>query len=105
MENLTWLNEIEFEDLLDGDLELIYRYCGKDVLIALWAGMPSIAIYLSTAPLEAAKERYIHKHHNGGNTKELAITLGMSQSQIYNVISGRAIQKRVGGRTDKGKRK
>ncbi len=94
--DLSWLNEVEFEDLLTGDLELVYRYCGKDVLIALWAGMASVNIYLSTAPLEAAKERYIRKHHNGSNTKELAITLGMSQSQIYNVISGRAIQKRKG---------
>jgi Mor family transcriptional regulator len=86
MENLSWLNEIEFEDLLDGDLELIYRYCGKDILIALWAGMPSIAIYLSTKPLEEAKKRYVRKHFNGSNIKELAIELGMSESQVYNVI-------------------
>jgi Mor family transcriptional regulator len=86
MENLSWLNEIEFEDLLTGDLELVYKYCGKDVLIALWAGMPSIPIYLSTKPLEEARKRYLRKHFNGSNLKALAVKLGMSESQAYNVI-------------------
>ncbi len=85
-ENLSWLADVEIEDLLDGDLKLIHDYCGKDVLISLWEHLPSISIYLSTKPLEEAKRRYIREHFKGADPKRLAVLLKVSESFIYKAI-------------------
>ncbi len=84
--SLQWLSEIEYEDLLTGDTRLIYDYCGREVLLALLEHLPSMSLYVSTKPLEAAKRRYISQYFDGANAKLLAARLHVSESQVYKVI-------------------
>jgi len=87
--NLSWLDDIEIEDLLTGDLQLVHMYCGKEVLKKLWQAVPSIAIYVSTKPLDRAKKHYIKKHFNGHNVKELCLLLDVSERFVYNTLEER----------------
>ena len=85
-QNLSWLDDIEIEDLLTGDAQLVYRYCGKDVLKSLWANLPSITIYLSLKGLDEARRRYIRQFFTGSDIKPLAVKLGISEGFIYKAI-------------------
>lgn len=87
-------------DLLDGDLQLIADFCGLDVLFILWKELPSLTLYISLKPLEAAKKRYIIKSHDGRNTKRLAKLLNCSEKFIYETLK-QCTQK--GGLTDAAK--
>lgn len=84
--SLSWLREIEIEDLLDKDVKLIHDHCGMDVLITMLVNFPSMGLYISTRPLTEAKKRYIRKHHNGKNTKDLCRLLDVSERFIYDVL-------------------
>jgi Mor family transcriptional regulator len=84
--DLSWLDDIEIEDLMDKDLSLVYMYLGKDTVRRLWETLPSISIYVSTKPLEKAKRRYVRKFFTGDNVKELCVLLDVSESFIYKVI-------------------
>ncbi len=84
--SLAWLREIEIEDLLDKDIKMIHDHCGMDVLIAMLVNFPSMGLYISTRPLTEAKKRYIKKHHNGNNTKELCRLLDVSERFVYDVL-------------------
>lgn len=84
--SLSWLKEIEIEDLLDKDVKMIHDHCGMDVLITMLANFPSMGLYISTKPLTEAKKRYIKKHHNGKNTKELCRLLDVSERFVYDVL-------------------
>lgn len=88
--SFDWIREIEFEDLLDGDAKLVREYCGTEVLISLWTNLPSIPIYISTKPLIHMKKRYVQKHFNGHNIKELCVKLGASERFVYEVVEGLA---------------
>ena len=84
-----WLKEIEIKDLLSKDAELVYDFCGLDVLISLWEALPSITLYLSLQPLAAAQKRYIAFHYDGHNLKQLAAKLKCSDTFVYDVIRGK----------------
>lgn len=84
--SLEWIKDIEIGDLVEGDIKLIYDNCGMDVLISLWANLPSMGLYISAKPLAEAKKRYIKKHHNGENTKELCRFLDVSERFVYDVL-------------------
>lgn len=84
--SLSWLREIEIEDLLDKDVKLIHDHCGMDVLIAMLVNFPSMGLYISTRPLTEAKKRYIKKYHNGANTKDLCRLLDVSERFVYDVL-------------------
>jgi Mor family transcriptional regulator len=84
---MNWLRDIEFEDLLDKDAQLIYQHCGLDVLCALWQNLPGITLYLGEKSLFEIKRRYIRKHHNGSNVKQLAAQLSVSERFVYEAIS------------------
>ena len=86
---LEWLREIEFYDLLDGDLALIADSCGVDILIKLWEELSSVNLFLSTKPLTKARKRYIRKHYDGHNVKRLARLLSCSERFIYETVADR----------------
>jgi hypothetical protein len=87
--DLSWLNDLEIEDELYGDLKLVYEWCGKDVLQKLWEHFPSMSIYVTTKPLDKLKRRYIRKHWNGTNLKQLCSSLGVSERFVYDVLEER----------------
>lgn len=89
--SLEWIKEVDFEDLLDKDAKLIHEWCGTEVLIALWQHFASMSIYVSTKPLDRIKKRYIKKHCNGSNIKELCSKLNVSERFIYDVLEERGI--------------
>jgi hypothetical protein len=82
-----WLKEIEFEDLLTNDSNLIYTYCGFDVLVSLWGNLPSLNLFISTKPLKEARKRYIKKYYDGKNVKKLAAVLGCGERFVYDIIN------------------
>jgi len=84
--DLSWIGELDIEDVLDKDLQLVYMYLGKDVVKRLWESLPSMNIYVSTKPLDKLKKRYIRKHHNGNNTKALCLLLEVSESFVYKTL-------------------
>lgn len=88
--NLSWLDEIEWKDLLGGDARLVYNAAGEQTLRELWSALPSINIYLSEAPLNEARRRYILRYYNGNNIKEMAALLGCSARFVHKVLADRA---------------
>ncbi|HBE44257.1 MAG TPA: hypothetical protein DDW17_02080 [Deltaproteobacteria bacterium] len=85
--SLEWVREVGIEDLLDGDLKLVYEWCGLDTLLTLLTHFPSMSLYISTKPLTEAKKRYIRKHYNRKNIKELCSLLEVSERFIYDAVS------------------
>ncbi len=83
---LDWMKEVDFVDLLEGDAKLIASQCGLDVLLRLWENLLGLNLYLSGRPIQEAQRRYIQKFYNGKNAKELAITLGVSDRFVYDVL-------------------
>ena len=84
---MNWIRDIEIADLLDKDTRLIFEHCGLDTLCSLWENLPSIQLYLSQQPLNAARKRYIRKHHDGTNVKSLAVELGVSERFVYEAVA------------------
>jgi len=89
---LSWVRTVDIEDLLDGDMKLVYEYCGTDVLLALWEHLPSLSIYTSVKSLDRIKRRYIEMHFNGHNIKELCAILKVSERFIYEVLEHKLSQ-------------
>ncbi|NLW36257.1 MAG: hypothetical protein GXY80_12405 [Syntrophorhabdus aromaticivorans] len=81
-----WLEEIEIEDLLDGDMKLVYKYCGIETLVSLFDYFCSMSIYVSGKDLNKARKRYIRQHFTGNNVKSLCVKLGVSERFIYDVL-------------------
>jgi hypothetical protein len=86
---LSWLDDVEIEDLLTGDLKLVHEWCGMDILKKLWEHFPSMNIYVTTKPLDKAKRRYVRKHFNGHNLKDLCSKLEVSERFVYDVLEER----------------
>ncbi len=89
IKELDWVKEIGIEDLLCGDLKLIYEWCGFDVLLSLLANFPSMTLYISTKPFIEAKKRYIRKYYNKKNIKELCTLLDCSERFVYEAMKGK----------------
>jgi len=89
--SLAWVRDIEIEDLLDKDAKLVHEWCGLDVLMKLWEHFPSMNIYVSTTPLNKIKKRYVKKHFNGHNVKELCKLLDVSERFVYEVLEEKGI--------------
>jgi len=87
---VDWIKELsekEIEEFLEGDLQIVYQYCGLEALCLLWENLSGLNIYISTKPLRALQRLYIKKHFNGINIKELARKLKVSEKFVYNVIN------------------
>lgn len=81
--NLDWLDEIEWEDLLNSDMRLIREKLGDGVLKKMLIELKSIHLYVTDKPINEARKRYVGQHYNGRNAKELAVKLGVSEQFIY----------------------
>ncbi len=83
---MDWIKEVEFRDLLTGDMQLIYDMCGHDVLLSLMEHMDGVGLYISGKPAIAAKKRYIRKFCDGRNVKALALQLNVSERFVWKVL-------------------
>ncbi|MBS3918088.1 MAG: hypothetical protein KG012_04285 [Deltaproteobacteria bacterium] len=87
---MNWINEVEFEDLLEKDAQLVYQHCGIETLVSLWQNLPGITIYLSEKNLFEIKKRYVRKHFNkddaAWNAKSLAVKLKVSERFVYEAL-------------------
>lgn len=84
---LAWLDHVDIEDLLTGDMKLVYEWCGMEVLTSLFEHFSSMTLYVSTKPLNEAKKRYIAKVYNGKNVKALCSLLDVSERFVYETIA------------------
>jgi Mor family transcriptional regulator len=82
-----WLQEIEYEDLLNKDAKTVLEFCGLDVLCALYENVPSIPLYLGEKVLFELRKRYIRKFCDGENHKHLAAKLGVSVRFVYDALA------------------
>lgn len=80
-QGMEWARELgdELFDCLDGDSALIADAVGLEGLIMIWQKLTQVSLYISTKPQMEAKKRFIKAKHNGSNTKELALSLGVSE--------------------------
>ena len=92
MNNLDWLKEIEYEDIIMKHeyASLVYEYCDFEVFCALWTKMLGINIYVAEKVLFELKARYIRKFFNRDdrerNAKALALKLGVSEQFVYETL-------------------
>ena len=84
---MNWIEEIDFEEDLEGDMKLIYETIGREAVLQLWKELPGMNIYISTKALNRAKERYIQKNFDGTNAKKLALELKVSGKFVQNALS------------------
>ncbi len=89
---MDWMKDVEIEDLLSGDLLLVYEWCGREMLLDLWEHFPRMTLYISTKPINEAKKRYIKKHFNGKNVKELCALLQVSERFVYEAVENTGMQ-------------
>ncbi len=89
--SLAWVKEVEIDDLLDKDMKMVHDHCGVDMAIALWENFACMNIYVSTKPLDKIKKRYIKKHCNGRNIKDLCRLLDVSERFVYEVLEEKGI--------------
>lgn len=89
LNKMDWLRELskeELEEVLFGDLRLIYMLCGVDALVKICENLMGLNLYISSKPIKDAMKVYVKKNFKGYNHKELAITLGVSERYIYKVL-------------------
>ncbi|MBF0556842.1 MAG: hypothetical protein HQK96_20195 [Nitrospirae bacterium] len=92
---MDWLNDIEYEDLLDKDARIIFDCCGPQVLISLWENLSGMTLYLSGRNLTEMKKRYILKMKNTPefNVKAIAVKLKVTESFVYAILRDENIEK------------
>jgi Mor family transcriptional regulator len=83
----AWMKEIAIEDMPNNDLRLVAESCGIEVAVSLMENMSGIAIYVPKLGDKLLKKRYIIRHYNGHNAKELALLLGMAEKFIFDTIA------------------
>lgn len=87
MRDLSWMEDIDITPFLDGDMATVYGACGEHTLKSLWAGVPSMTLYVSTKAINEAKRVYIQRHFNGKNGKDLALFLEVSEKFVQETLS------------------
>lgn len=85
--SLEWIKDIEITDLLQGDLQMVDEWCGRDFLIALWTHFSKVSIYVSEKPLAEARRRYIRKYSGRKSVKEFCRILECSERFVYETLS------------------
>ena len=83
---MHWARHIEIEDLLEGDLQLIYEHCGEDVLLTLLDRLKGMHLYLKAEPVRDMKRRFIRQRAGDLSAKELAAMLDVSQEFVYDTL-------------------
>jgi len=83
---MHWARHIDIEDLLEGDLQLIYEHCGEDVLLTLLDKLKGMHLYLNAEPVSKMKKRFIRERIGEMSAKELAALLNVSQEFVYETL-------------------
>lgn len=91
-DSMDWARELgdELLQCLDGDSALIADAVGLEGLLMMWQKLTQVSLYVSTKPQMEAKRRYVRLKHDGTNTKELALKLGVSERFVQ--IAVREVQ-------------
>jgi len=71
---MYWARHIDFEDLLEDDLRIIYDECGEEVLLSLLDSLKGMDLYL--------KRRYIREQGPRLTDRELAARLDVPESFV-----------------------
>lgn len=85
MINEDILKEITINDLPNLDLRIIANACGLETALKLMCNAPGVRFYVPSNGLRIFMEKYILKNRSLC-VKELAINLGVSESQIYTIL-------------------
>jgi len=83
---MQWAEQIDIEDLLEGDARLVYEHCGEDVLLALLDAFAGKSMYLRAEIVTEMQKRYIREHAGRLTAKELAVRLGVSKEFVYDTL-------------------
>jgi len=83
---MNWAQQIDIEDLLEGDARLIYEHCGEDVLLPLLDAFAGKSMYLRAEVVTRMKKRYIQEKSGELTAKELAIRLDASEEFVYDIL-------------------
>lgn len=87
---LEWLDEIDWQDLLDKDTALIAERCGPDVLRSLLDELPNMSLYISEKPLNDARRRWIRK--KAAEAHQRGEQLDIKRTARYLEISTRFVE-------------
>ena len=96
-----WIQDLKRRDLeevlrqtrtgQDPSVRMIYEHCGIEVLIHLWKNHMSTALYISEAPLNELRKRYIRRHYEPDkpetSVKVLATKLTVSEQFVREALS------------------
>ncbi len=87
---MDWIKDIDFADLLEKDVRLVFEHCKLATLLDLWENLPGINIYISEKSLFEMKKRYIRKYFDreddNNNAKALAARLKASEKFVYEAL-------------------
>jgi hypothetical protein len=83
---MNWAQQIDVEDLLEGDARLVYEHCGEDVLLPLLDAYAGKSMYLRAEVVTRMKKRYIQEKSGELTAKELAIRLDVSKEFVYETL-------------------
>ena len=81
-----WAQDIDYEDLLEGDAELVHEHLGPSMALALLERMHGHTLYLSASIVWEMRTRYVRKNPRGETAKEMAVRLGVSKKWVYDVL-------------------
>jgi len=89
---MQWAQQIDIEDLLEGDARLVYEHCGEDVLLALLDAFAGKSMYLRAEIVTRMQRRYIKEHAGRLTAKELAVRLNVSKEFVYETLRADAAE-------------
>jgi Mor family transcriptional regulator len=88
---IDWIKDVEFEDLLEKDMRIVFDSCQFETFCDLMENMSGLGIYVSKKSLFDIQRRYIQKyfdrHDEKRSAKALAAKLRVSEKFVYNAIA------------------
>jgi|GEM_PF-2691042 len=94
-QDLCTLSKRKAEKSMSAGMFFIYKHCGAKTLQALLEHFPGIMIYVGPGMLNQARGEYIQRAWTGNNAKEIAITLGVSEQYVYEMMQKQARQTKI----------
>ena len=85
-----WAQDIDYEDLLEGDAALVHEHLGPSMALALMERLHGHTLYLSASILWEMRARYVAQNPHGETAKEMAVRLGVSKKWVYDVLRDEA---------------
>jgi hypothetical protein len=79
------LRTITQKELPNDDMSLVAEKCGVEVAVALMKHFPRQRQFIPVLDKDT-KSRYVQICHDGGNTKRLALELGVAEMSVYRYL-------------------